>query len=218
MPKLSSSTSLQFIHVRSYLSYSSKQPRTYHGKPFKLYMHQRLMLTRLAIIPQQPFFLHCHQQPHSYTSNTNIQSTIATSTENSRSDHHHLSSNSYNMESSKYIDKHQPLLQSNKPPSLSSQSSNTMHDQSSSELERILSDSSVPFSLRLQQAIWIELKLLFYFAASAVVVYMINYLMSMSTQIFVGYLGNLELAATSICWQHQHPSLCIRPHGNHEFN
>jgi hypothetical protein len=44
----------------------------------------------------------------------------------------------------------------------------------------------------------IELRLLTRLAAPAVVMYMINYLMSMSTQIFSGHLGNLELAAASL--------------------
>jgi multidrug resistance protein, MATE family len=35
-------------------------------------------------------------------------------------------------------------------------------------------------------------------ALPAVAVYMINYVMSMSTQIFCGQLGNLELAAASL--------------------
>ncbi|RVX08379.1 Protein detoxification 40 [Vitis vinifera] len=47
-------------------------------------------------------------------------------------------------------------------------------------------------------ATWTELKLLFRLAGPAVAVYMINYLMSMSTQIFAGHLGNLELAAASL--------------------
>jgi len=42
------------------------------------------------------------------------------------------------------------------------------------------------------------MKLLFFLAAPAVMVYMINYIMSMSTQIFSGHLGNLELAAASL--------------------
>ncbi|ONK75012.1 uncharacterized protein A4U43_C03F12390 [Asparagus officinalis] len=40
---------------------------------------------------------------------------------------------------------------------------------------------------------WVE-----YLRAPAVIVYMINYVMSMSTQIFSGHLGNLELAAASL--------------------
>jgi MATE family multidrug resistance protein len=91
---------------------------------------------------------------------------------------------------------HQPLLQTN-PPSLSSQSFTTKH-QSSGELETILSDTSLSFLQRLRPATWIELKLLFHLAAPAVIVYMINYVMSMSTQIFSSHLGNLELAAASL--------------------
>jgi len=42
------------------------------------------------------------------------------------------------------------------------------------------------------------MRLLVRLAAPAVLVYMINYLMSMSTQIFSGHLGTLELAAASL--------------------
>ncbi|MED6147391.1 Protein DETOXIFICATION 40, variant 2 [Stylosanthes scabra] len=87
----------------------------------------------------------------------------------------------------------EPLL----TPNLSFSSKN---DESSNngELERILSDTSVPFSKRVGAATWIEFKLQFYLAAPAVAVYLINYVMSMSTQIFSGHLGNLELAAASL--------------------
>ncbi|KAH0653532.1 hypothetical protein KY290_031811 [Solanum tuberosum] len=70
--------------------------------------------------------------------------------------------------------------------------------ESSNELETVLLDASLPRWNRLRQATWIEMKLLFFLAAPAVMVYMINYLMSMSTQIFSGHLGNLELAAASL--------------------
>ncbi|XP_044465829.1 protein DETOXIFICATION 40-like [Mangifera indica] len=93
-------------------------------------------------------------------------------------------------------DVQEPLLQSF-PPSLSPQPSETIHE-SDGQLEDILSNTGLPFWHRMQQATWIELKLLFHLAAPAVVVYMINYLMSMSTQIFSGHLGNLELAAASL--------------------
>jgi hypothetical protein len=66
------------------------------------------------------------------------------------------------------------------------------------ELERILSNTSVPFAKRFGAATWVEFKLLFYLAAPAVIVYLVNYVMSMSTQIFSGHLGNLELAAASL--------------------
>ncbi|CAK8535526.1 unnamed protein product [Lathyrus sativus] len=72
------------------------------------------------------------------------------------------------------------------------------HHESDGELERVLSDTTVPYFRRIRSATWIELKLLFFLAAPAVFVYLINYVMSMSTQIFSGHLGNLELAAASL--------------------
>ncbi|KGN43525.1 protein DETOXIFICATION 40 [Cucumis sativus] len=88
----------------------------------------------------------------------------------------------------------QPLIQppTTQPPVLSNK-----HEYSD-ELESILSDTHLPLLQRYTKATWIEMKLLFYLAAPAVFVYVINYLMSMSTQIFSGHLGNLELAASSL--------------------
>lgn len=94
------------------------------------------------------------------------------------------------MESSQDTTIQQPLLQP--------QLSNTTKPEASSELENTLSDPNLSFFQRIGKATWIESKLLFYLAAPAVIVYMINYLMSMSTQIFSGHLGNLELAAASL--------------------
>ncbi|CAN4104792.1 unnamed protein product [Withania somnifera] len=92
----------------------------------------------------------------------------------------------------------QPFLEKNRTSDLSSHLS-TEHDfESSNELETVLLDASLPLWSRLREASWIEMKLLFSLAAPAVMVYMINYLMSMSTQIFCGHLGNLELAAASL--------------------
>jgi multidrug resistance protein, MATE family len=68
----------------------------------------------------------------------------------------------------------------------------------SGELEGILSDASLPWRRRMAAATLVEMRLLVRLAAPAVVVYMINYLMSMSTQIFSGHLGTLELAAASL--------------------
>jgi MATE family multidrug resistance protein len=65
-------------------------------------------------------------------------------------------------------------------------------------LESILRDTSVPLAKRSWAAATIELGMLTRLAAPAVVMYMINYLMSMSTQNFSGHLGNLELAAASL--------------------
>ncbi|KAE8790884.1 Protein TRANSPARENT TESTA 12 [Hordeum vulgare] len=68
----------------------------------------------------------------------------------------------------------------------------------SGRLASILTDSSAPLASRVWAAGAIELGLLTRLAAPAVVMYMINYLMSMSTQIFSGHLGSLELAAASL--------------------
>ncbi|KAK9081516.1 hypothetical protein Syun_030840 [Stephania yunnanensis] len=68
----------------------------------------------------------------------------------------------------------------------------------SDQLESTLCNTDMRSLQRYKAATWIEMKLLVHLAAPAVVVYMINYLMSMSTQIFSGHLGNLELAAASL--------------------
>ncbi|KAL9322572.1 hypothetical protein ACSQ67_010625 [Phaseolus vulgaris] len=75
--------------------------------------------------------------------------------------------------------------------------SNSKHG-SNGELERILTDDTLPFLRRVGAALCVEFRLLFFLAAPAVVVYLINYVMSMSTQIFSGHLGNLELAASAL--------------------
>ena len=68
----------------------------------------------------------------------------------------------------------------------------------SRQLESILGDGAQPWPRRALAASAVELRLLARLAAPAVLVYMINYLMSMSTQIFTGHLGTLELAAASL--------------------
>ncbi|MBA0648595.1 hypothetical protein Goklo_016291 [Gossypium klotzschianum] len=83
-------------------------------------------------------------------------------------------------------------------PLFQSQTSDTKSESTSSELEDVLSDGNSSLLQRWGKATCIESKLLFHLAAPAVIVYMINYLMSMSTQIFSGHLGNLELAAASL--------------------
>ncbi|XP_059283390.1 protein DETOXIFICATION 40-like [Lycium ferocissimum] len=88
-------------------------------------------------------------------------------------------------------DVYQPFLENNR-------ASSEHNFESNDELETVLLDNSLPLWNRLRLATWIEMKLLFFLAAPAVMVYMINYLMSMSTQIFSGHLGNLELAAASL--------------------
>ena len=68
----------------------------------------------------------------------------------------------------------------------------------SRQLEGILRDGSRPWPRRALAASAVELRLLTRLAAPAVLVYTVNYLMSMSTQIFSGHLGTLELAAASL--------------------
>lgn len=68
----------------------------------------------------------------------------------------------------------------------------------SSELEDILSNPQLSNFQRFKSATSFELRILFRLAAPAVVVYLLNNVISMSTQIFCGHLGNLELAAASL--------------------
>ncbi|XP_047940945.1 protein DETOXIFICATION 40-like [Salvia hispanica] len=68
----------------------------------------------------------------------------------------------------------------------------------SSELELILSNTTLPPSRRYQKALVIEMRYLFRLAGPTVVVYLLNFVTSMSTQIFCGHLGNIELAAASL--------------------
>nr|XP_028959141.1 protein DETOXIFICATION 40-like [Malus domestica] len=68
----------------------------------------------------------------------------------------------------------------------------------SSELEDTLNNTDLSNFQRLRTATWLETKILYRLAAPAVVVYLLNNVISMSTQIFCGHLGNLELAASSL--------------------
>jgi hypothetical protein len=65
-------------------------------------------------------------------------------------------------------------------------------------LESILSDESLPRVRWMREAFMLELRHDARLAATAVVVYMINYLMSMSTQILASHLGTLELVDASL--------------------
>uniref|UniRef100_A0A0A9GUS1 Protein DETOXIFICATION n=1 Tax=Arundo donax TaxID=35708 RepID=A0A0A9GUS1_ARUDO len=67
-----------------------------------------------------------------------------------------------------------------------------------SKLEIVLGDESLSWAQRMWEASMLELPTVVRLAAPAVVVYMINYLMSMSTQIIAGHLGTLELAAAAL--------------------
>ncbi|PWA57683.1 multi antimicrobial extrusion protein [Artemisia annua] len=90
---------------------------------------------------------------------------------------------------------HQPLLE---PIQDVKGSTSTGSHGGSVELERVLSDTKSPYMRRFGLASKIELYLLFKLAAPAVMVYLINNSMSLSTRIFSGQLGNLELAAASL--------------------
>ncbi|KAK6932315.1 Multi antimicrobial extrusion protein [Dillenia turbinata] len=67
-----------------------------------------------------------------------------------------------------------------------------------SRLEMVLSDTQLSAFQRFRSATTIELKLLFYLAAPAVMVYLVNNSMSLATRLFCGHLGNLELAAAQL--------------------
>lgn len=90
----------------------------------------------------------------------------------------------------------QPILDS-EPDSAAAEASGH-GDGFESPLEKVLSDTQLSSFKRLRLATRIELKLLFRLAAPAVLVYIVNYLMSISTRVFAGHLGNLELAAASL--------------------
>ncbi|KAK4709991.1 hypothetical protein R3W88_004504 [Solanum pinnatisectum] len=91
------------------------------------------------------------------------------------------------------MEPNEPLLESEEPILLAAAA-----EQISSELEEILSDTSLSRIQRFRRASVIELRNLFRLAAPAIIVYLLNNVTSMSTQIFCGHLGNLELAAASL--------------------
>lgn len=66
------------------------------------------------------------------------------------------------------------------------------------ELENILCDARLSHFQRLGRAFMVEFRNLFRLAAPAIIVYLLNNITSMSTQIFCGHLGNLQLAAASL--------------------
>ncbi|XVE87796.1 hypothetical protein DITRI_Ditri19aG0016900 [Diplodiscus trichospermus] len=97
----------------------------------------------------------------------------------------------------------QPILNSMRDqllptPESSEASHNHVHHEVDSRLEKVLCDTELSLCKRLRLASWIELRLLYRLAAPAVFVYMINNAMSLSTRVFCGHLGNLELAAASL--------------------
>ncbi|KAH0696191.1 hypothetical protein KY290_013556 [Solanum tuberosum] len=88
----------------------------------------------------------------------------------------------------------EPLLESEEPILAAA----AAEEQISSELEEILSDTSLSSIQRFKRASVIELRNLFHLAAPSIIVYLLNNVTSISTQIFCGHLGNLELAAASL--------------------
>lgn len=68
----------------------------------------------------------------------------------------------------------------------------------SSELEEILSDTNLAPFHRYRKAVFLEMHTLYRLAAPACVVYLLGNVVSMSTQIFCGHLGNRALAASSL--------------------
>ncbi|GLT29387.1 hypothetical protein SLA2020_042590 [Shorea laevis] len=92
---------------------------------------------------------------------------------------------------------HEPILNSVQPlPAEPEAVAN--HHETDSQLEKVLSDTQLPYFKRLRLASLIELKLLFLLAAPALFVYLINFSMLLSTRVFCGHLGNFELAAASL--------------------
>ncbi|XP_031397098.1 protein DETOXIFICATION 40-like isoform X2 [Punica granatum] len=68
----------------------------------------------------------------------------------------------------------------------------------SSRLEKVLTDPDLPWMKRLMSATWIEMALLSRLAPPAMFVSMVNNFLTLSTTMFAGHLGSLELAAASL--------------------
>ncbi|KAK6932314.1 Multi antimicrobial extrusion protein [Dillenia turbinata] len=84
-------------------------------------------------------------------------------------------------------DLHEPIVQSQSQP-----------EPVSSALEDVLSNTELPYFSRMWSGMVIELHTLFWLAGPAVIVYLVNNVISMSTQIFCGHISNLALAAASL--------------------
>ncbi|KAH9603088.1 hypothetical protein KSS87_008299 [Heliosperma pusillum] len=67
-----------------------------------------------------------------------------------------------------------------------------------SALEETLGNRDIAAVQRWWLATWLEMRYLVPLAGPAIVVYLLNNVVSMSTQIFCGHLGNLELAASAL--------------------
>lgn len=92
---------------------------------------------------------------------------------------------------------HQPTSDAEEQPPPPPAAASSAHA-ADSRLEKVLSEAHLPFFERLWLASRIEFGLLFHLAAPAVMVYLINNAMSLSTRVFAGHLGNLQLAAASL--------------------
>ncbi|KAF7811156.1 protein DETOXIFICATION 40-like [Senna tora] len=65
-------------------------------------------------------------------------------------------------------------------------------------LEELLSNTELPWVKKMQCATWMELKIMVRVAAPIILVYLVSNFMSTLTCIFVGHLGNVELAAANL--------------------
>ncbi|KAL9243512.1 hypothetical protein vseg_017388 [Gypsophila vaccaria] len=91
---------------------------------------------------------------------------------------------------------HHHLLSTPPPPPL--KAAHTGEEEVSSALEETLSNRDIANVQRWWLATCIEMRYLVPLAGPAIVVYLLNNVISMSTQIFCGHLGNLQLAASSL--------------------
>ncbi|CAH2078326.1 unnamed protein product [Thlaspi arvense] len=98
-------------------------------------------------------------------------------------------------------------------------------------LESVLAESNLPFRRRLYLGACIEMKVLFRLALPAILLYLVNSGMSISTRIFAGHIGSQELAAASIgnsCFNLVYglmlgmgsavETLCGQAHGAHRYD
>ncbi|KAL5977162.1 Protein DETOXIFICATION 41 [Asimina triloba] len=75
--------------------------------------------------------------------------------------------------------------------------SRTIIHASSEEMEEILSQEKVPARVMISAALW-ESKVLWSLSGASIIVSIFNFMLSLTTQMFSGHLGALELAGASI--------------------
>ncbi|KAL3522009.1 hypothetical protein ACH5RR_014843 [Cinchona calisaya] len=95
-----------------------------------------------------------------------------------------------------YADQENAINEAKQPPEQPQREAE--HLTINSKLEQILSNTRLQRFRRLKLATIAELRTLFRLAAPACVVYLLNNVISTSTQVFCGHMGNLELAASSL--------------------